>query len=372
MKIYTKLRWTYLVFSLSPLALILWLGHQTHLEQDRLFSQVMASGVIVALFFAFAGPWITQRWIFLHQIKRIENFCKSVKDGEYETILPVPNESREKDEDNEMITLMRDLNWMAHRIGNREKELRHSINELSSSHREIREKSLRLEQANSSLKLAHVQLQVQKAELEQAFSQMHQLAMTDVLTQIANRRSFFDSLHRILGFAQRESRPVSLIMLDIDHFKQINDQYGHQAGDRVLIELASRLRSCIRLSDIAARIGGEEFALLLPDTGYSGAWTTVDRIYAAINRLAFELPENPVVQVTASLGLCSLNPGSPYPPLDVFVRYADQALYYCKQEGRDGICHYDPASHSIGKIVPSVQRLTSRSMTSCSSKGYHI
>jgi diguanylate cyclase (GGDEF)-like protein len=372
MRIYTKLRWTYLVFSLSPLAAILWLGHQTYLERDPLFNQVMALGVITALFIAFAGPWITQQWIFLRQIKRIENFCRSVKDGDYETVLPVPNESREKDDDNEMVNLMRDLNWMAYRIGTRERELRRSISELSESHRETREKTIRLEQANSALKLAHVQLKVQKAELEQAFSQMHQLAMTDALTQIANRRSFFDSLHHILGFAQRENRPVSLIMLDIDHFKQINDQYGHQVGDWVLIELAARLRGCTRLSDIAARIGGEEFALLLPDTDFSGAWVMADRVYAAINQQAFELPENPAARVTTSLGLCSLAPGSPYPALDVFVRYADQALYCCKEGGRDGICRYDPASHSIDKIAPSFQRSMNRSTTRCSSKGYRL
>ncbi|MDF2500908.1 MAG: diguanylate cyclase [Anaerosporomusa subterranea] len=364
MKIYTKLRWMYLVFSLSPLALILWLGYQTRLEQDPLFNQLMASGIIAALFIAFTGPWITQQWIFLHQIKRIEKFCRNIKEGEYETTLPVPNESRDKDEDNEMVNLMRDLNWMAHRIGNREKELQRSINELSESHREIREKSLHLEQANSSLKLAQMQLQTQKTELEQAFAQMHLLAMTDALTQIANRRSFFDSFHHILTLAQREKRPVSLLMLDIDHFKQINDQYGHQAGDWVLIELASRLRACIRHSDIAARIGGEEFALLLPETDYSGASTIANRIYAAINQQAFELPENPGTQVTASLGMCSLNPNSPYPALDVFVHYADQALYCCKQEGRNGICRYDPTSHLINKIAPAAfQPYITRSKT---------
>lgn len=354
MKLCTKLRWTYLVSALGPLAVMFWMSRQTILEQNAQYSQVMAAGVISAICIGLAGPGLTKNWVFLKQIKAIEHFCLSVKEGHYGASLKVPNENRDKDEENEIINLMRHLNWMAHHIGRRETDLRRSLQALSESHREVREKSLSLETANQSLRQAQILLQAQTSELEQAFSQMQRLAMTDALTQIGNRRFFFESLHQYLAVAQQGNQHISLLILDIDHFKLINDQYGHQAGDWVLSEFAARLRNCIRHSDIAARIGGEEFGLLLPDTDDTGASTIANRIYAVINQQDFLLPNLEARRITASLGVCSLQPGVPYPALDVFVNYADKALYCCKRKGRDGIYRYDPVSHLIHSAVPKL------------------
>lgn len=325
MKIYTKLRWTYLAFSLAPLLLTIWMARHSLLQQNPQFGRIMAAGVVAALTIALAGPWLTQRWIFLSQVKEIEKFCLAVKEGNYGISLIVPNESRDKEDENEMVNLMRDLNWMAHRIGYRE----------------------------NSLRKAQAELRVQKAELERAFDKMQHLAMTDALTQVANRRSFFESLQLSYRTARQAKRPISLLLLDIDHFKQINDHYGHQAGDQVLCELASRLSGCVRHTDTVARVGGEEFALLLPEATRTDAWMIADQICAVVNRQSFNLSEGHKLRVTVSIGLCSLDKGNSYPAHNVFVRYTDQALYYCKDSGRDGVCRYDPIKHSIDKIGPT-------------------
>lgn len=349
MRIETKLRGVCLLFALGPLFFIIWQAMQTPLRNDTFFNQVLALAFVAAIFFALIGPWFAKRWLFYRQIEDVERFCLAVKEGRYDISLPVPNEACDKEDENELISLMRDLNWMAHRIGRREQELQRSLCDLAESHREIHEKTISLEDANSSLLQVQEQLKAQKAELEQAFVEMRHLAMTDALTEISNRRYFFECLSRELLEADKDTQPLSLLMLDIDHFKKINDRFGHQGGDVVLRELARRLQHCIRRSDILARIGGEEFAIVLPNTDCCSAFGIAQRIYTTINQQPFQLYSQQGTTVTVSIGLCSLV-RSTYPAMDDFFRYADAALYHCKQCGRNGICRYDPTSHKIGKL----------------------
>ena len=153
------------------------------------------------------------------------------------------------------------------------------------------------------------------------------LARTDALTGLANHRAFRERLESDAARARRTGFPVSLVIVDLDRFKRVNDTWGHQAGDAVLREVARRLQASARRGDLPARIGGEELAWLLPDTGLPAARDAAERLRRAIG----ELPIPPVGTVTASLGVAELGPGGP----DDLVRRADAALYRAKEGGRD-------------------------------------
>jgi diguanylate cyclase (GGDEF)-like protein len=164
------------------------------------------------------------------------------------------------------------------------------------------------------------------------FTQMQQLALTDSLTGCVNRRSFEMQLERDLRLATRMRQPVSLIMLDIDHFKRVNDTYGHDAGDAALRFLADVLRDELRGVDTAARYGGEEFAVILPQAGLEGALIVAERLRSRLE--ATEVPG--IGHITASFGLATF-------PLhansrDQLVGSADRALYESKHAGRNRIC----------------------------------
>jgi diguanylate cyclase (GGDEF)-like protein len=147
-----------------------------------------------------------------------------------------------------------------------------------------------------------------------------------------------------------QHRPISLLALDVDRFKSINDTYGHQAGDKVLQELAGIIQSNIRNSDLAARIGGEEYALLMPDADSPAAVVVARKIKRAVETHTFML-EDKQVSVTISVGICTLA----QPPCSVDVgklySFADQALYHSKNSGRNSISIYDPESSTIAKIA---------------------
>jgi diguanylate cyclase (GGDEF)-like protein len=164
------------------------------------------------------------------------------------------------------------------------------------------------------------------------FQQTQQQALTDALTGCFNRRFFEIQLERDLHLATRMRQPVSLIMLDIDYFKRVNDTHGHDAGDAALRQISSALREEVRGVDTAARYGGEEFAIILPQANLEGALVVAERLRARIERE--EMPG--VGSVTASLGVATF-------PLhassrDLLVTTADRALYQAKRTGRNRVC----------------------------------
>ncbi len=159
------------------------------------------------------------------------------------------------------------------------------------------------------------------------------LSVTDSMTGVANHRHLLLTLAREVERAHRFARPLSVLMLDLDHFKGVNDSYGHAFGDLVLREFATRLQSCLREVDLVARYGGEEFALVLPETGIEGAEAVAVRIGRAVRQrpftgLGFEH------HVTVSVGIS----GYPHHGLLAadLLRAADDALYQVKRDGRDG------------------------------------
>lgn len=167
--------------------------------------------------------------------------------------------------------------------------------------------------------------------------ELEDMALEDSLTQIPNRRAFDLALQREHARAIRSGQPVALLMIDVDHFKWINDRYGHVAGDHCLRTVATELRKVLRRpTDLLARFGGEEFSLLLPDTDLQGAQAVASLARAAVRKQAMANPDNHDGIVTVSIGVAiSVKVGSET-PVDLLMR-ADKALYAAKRNGRDRI-----------------------------------
>lgn len=169
--------------------------------------------------------------------------------------------------------------------------------------------------------------------IEHAYhEEIYRLTTVDGLTQIYNKRYFMEVLEREISRSHRYARELSLIMFDIDHFKKINDTYGHLAGDYVLKHLAAAIRTRIRREDIMARYGGEEFAIILPEIDLQHSFQLAEKIRILVERTAFEF-ERAIIPVTISLGLATSNNDIHSP--DDLIRLADEKLYEAKQSGRN-------------------------------------
>lgn len=164
-------------------------------------------------------------------------------------------------------------------------------------------------------------------------ARLHELAVTDGLTQVANHRHFQERLREEFRRAQRYDDPLALILVDLDHFKNVNDSFGHQVGDEVLKATAACVKAAVRETDFVARYGGEEFAVLLPKTHLAGALTVAERIVAELAHIK----AGPAgLKVTASFGVSGF-PGRSVNTFDQLVRTSDDALYRAKREGRNKI-----------------------------------
>jgi two-component system cell cycle response regulator len=150
----------------------------------------------------------------------------------------------------------------------------------------------------------------------------------DPLTRLHNRRFIFGQLSALVSGARRHGRPLAVAMVDVDGFKAVNDRYGHEAGDKVLVATAEALQRALRAEDVLGRLGGEEFLALLPDTNDAAAARAAERLRAAVSNAGGPM------RVTASVGWAVLLPGE---APDDLVRRADDALYAAKQDGRDRV-----------------------------------
>ncbi len=167
-------------------------------------------------------------------------------------------------------------------------------------------------------------------DLEKKSKELERLATTDALTGLLNRRSFSDRATNGLKEAQRYGHACSLVLLDIDHFKTINDRFGHSAGDAVLVAVAQRLQTQLRGTDLFGRWGGEEFTILLPHTSRQGALELCERFAESLSTGAIDT----VGRITASFGVAAKKDGE---DLDALLRRADQAMYAAKRAGRNRI-----------------------------------
>jgi diguanylate cyclase (GGDEF)-like protein len=186
--------------------------------------------------------------------------------------------------------------------------------------------------------LLNAREQALTAELTGAHDRLTRMATTDTLTNVANRRYFEEFVNECWARAQAQQRVISLVILDIDYFKPYNDRYGHQAGDRCLVEVAQALKACIRRpSDLVARWGGEEFVVVMMDADVDAAAAAAERIRLAVAdlRLLHEGSQC-APYVTVSGGRASVRPG-PYMPSSRLLDLADEALYRAKAAGRNRI-----------------------------------
>jgi diguanylate cyclase (GGDEF)-like protein/hemerythrin-like metal-binding protein/PAS domain S-box-containing protein len=180
----------------------------------------------------------------------------------------------------------------------------------------------------------------ERMRLEQ---ELREQARTDYLTGMANRRQFMERAEGELARAGRYDRPVSLLLMDIDHFKRVNDTHGHQVGDTALKAISDRCRQALRKADFIGRIGGEEFAILLPETPGDGARAIADRLRQAIAEFAIATPKGDGFFLTLSIGCATRSAGQPL-DLDTLFKQADDALYEAKAAGRNRVCCFSAAA----------------------------
>jgi diguanylate cyclase (GGDEF)-like protein/PAS domain S-box-containing protein len=169
-------------------------------------------------------------------------------------------------------------------------------------------------------------------ERESLISELHHQATTDGLTQLLNRRAWMDRAERAAAAAQSSGCPLTVILLDADHFKRVNDTYGHAAGDAVLQAIAARCARALRSSDLIGRYGGEEFVIFLPETGAAAAWKIAERVRATVAAEPVGLPHGELA-TTVSLGVVTAEGADV--DLSAMLSRADQALYSAKQAGRN-------------------------------------
>jgi diguanylate cyclase (GGDEF)-like protein len=187
------------------------------------------------------------------------------------------------------------------------------------------------------LRLKRVLKEQQMAE-ERArmLEKLQELATTDGLTKLYNSRSFYTQLELEVDRTNRYKHPLSLLLLDIDHFKDYNDTYGHLEGDKVLVRFGQIIKSCLRTNDSAYRYGGEEFTVILPETGGGEAKTVAQRIRSALEAESFApgTAEPVAITITISIGVTEYCPKE---ELSTFIQRADQAMYLSKQNGRNRV-----------------------------------
>jgi diguanylate cyclase (GGDEF)-like protein/PAS domain S-box-containing protein len=164
--------------------------------------------------------------------------------------------------------------------------------------------------------------------------QLANMALFDSLTGTLTRPAFYQHAEKEFSRSKRYYRPLSVIMLDIDHFKRVNDQYGHQGGDQVLQIFAEACMEVIRSTDLMGRVGGEEFALLLPDTPLKAAFNLAERLRERINKYPY-LAGDMLIDITASLGVAELQGDDA--DFKMLLQRADEALYRAKHEGRNRV-----------------------------------
>ncbi|KAF1045079.1 MAG: putative diguanylate cyclase DgcQ [Herbaspirillum frisingense] len=171
-------------------------------------------------------------------------------------------------------------------------------------------------------------------EREALITQLQTSSNTDFLTGLLNRRAFFSYGEQQMGVAQRYERELSIVLFDIDHFKRINDSYGHQAGDAILRGVAQTASQLLRKVDVLARYGGEEFIVLLPESDLAQAGAAAEKLRAALAQKEFEIDGGRRIKVSASFGVAALNKGQ---GLEQLIKLADKALYVAKEQGRNRV-----------------------------------
>lgn len=313
------------------------------MPNDRWFDQHLALSLAISLVVALALPALAQKWLIGRQIEKMREFCSLVKQGNYRELIKLPNELSGGQEEEELTLLMRDMNWMARQIDIRQQA-------MIESNSRIEEQKYSLLAVNEQLMKVQAKKQQQAEELAELCQQMQTMAMTDSLTEIANRRCFFETLQKRVQHGVCEGSQLSMLIIDVDNFKKINDSFGHQVGDRVLQELAKIIGEVTRKDDLLARIGGEEFGLLMTGVALPDAVATAQRICARVAEREIPAMDETILQTTVSIGLCTMLICPYVPEYEKLYLYADQALYYSKNNGRNRVSVYNVDCGSISMM----------------------
>jgi diguanylate cyclase (GGDEF)-like protein len=173
-------------------------------------------------------------------------------------------------------------------------------------------------------------------KLEKSTEALVQLASVDFLTQLPNRRAAMRALEQVYALFKRHGRPFCIAMFDIDHFKSVNDTYGHEAGDKVLQSVSATVRGLFRETDIFARFGGEEFIAILPETDIRGAVTLAEKVRGALESTAIELSDGTILHKTVSIGVAEASQDDN--DFSKIIVRSDEALYEAKAGGRNRVC----------------------------------
>lgn len=205
------------------------------------------------------------------------------------------------------------------------------LNRLQQSQAELER---RVDERTTELSLANQRLQAEVDQRERIAQLLEETARTDFLTKLINRRAMHRSLQNEIARQGRTGGTFSLVLVDIDHFKIINDRFGHDIGDEVLIALSRAFESAVREQDIVSRWGGEEFLILLPNAAQNHAFEQAERLRQLLDSDALQIKRYPY-RVTASFGVCECTPGE---NLEFLLKQADIALYQAKARGRNRVC----------------------------------
>jgi diguanylate cyclase (GGDEF)-like protein len=210
---------------------------------------------------------------------------------------------------------------------------------LDLANQELSQQNKTYEQLNRELTAARRKAEELAHSLKQANDKLQRMASVDELTGLYNRRYFDEFFTREFSRCRRYQRPMACVILDIDHFKRVNDTYGHLQGDSILRELGDRLQRLLRGSDVAVRYGGEEFVVLLPETGLYAARIAAEKIRRAVAAIPFRYKPNESLPITISLGVAAFDGTRGAENPEELLKRADSHLYKAKGSGRNCVCH---------------------------------
>ncbi|MEE3331210.1 MAG: diguanylate cyclase [Myxococcota bacterium] len=276
---------------------------QAHAPLQRVAQRILAANACLVLLFTLLAQRVTRQ--ILAPVHALSEAARRVSLGDLDVEIELPTHHR----GNELGLLARTFEHMLRRLRTNQREIEHSNAELRESNE----------------------------ELKRANEVLSQLSITDGLTKLHNHRFFQDLLGREVKRADRNAVPLTLMLIDIDDFKKLNDHYGHAAGDQILKNLARLLTESVRETDVLARYGGEEFVVLSPNTDLEGATILAEKIRLTIEQSAFTIDEalEPLL-LSVSIGVAQYEGNAKR-----FFRVADAALYRAKDQGKNCVVRAD-------------------------------
>lgn len=286
-----------------------------HLEEHK-YTLIMREALIILLIAI--GEFIALSYIIIRPIRRMTNSLSGSVNEEGRIVRQLPVLSN--DEFGRMATIFNSLSTQLNKANDR----LHS----------------KIHLADEELLKTNRRLQKQSKELEIINQEFKELSITDPLTGIYNRRHFVELMKNDVEMTRRHGYANSMLLIDIDHFKAINDNHGHPCGDKVLIDISGILKSNLRQADTICRIGGEEFAVMCRRVDMEGAKNTAEKLRALAESTTINCGEHSI-KVTISIGISTISGKDSKLDQQGMYRQADMAVYGCKNSGRNRIMHYD-------------------------------